>query len=123
MSTAPNEKYCRSFLSYRFVLTSCVRTRRIRVGTFNVNGRAPTSSVASWVRRQVSLEATDKDTGEPDILIFGFQEVDLSTGALLYSTSTALEEAWTQTISTSLGQHAHSYVKVALLPIDRSRSD
>ena len=85
------------------------------MGTFNVSGRAPTSSVASWVRRQVSSEATDKDTGEPDILIFGFEEVDLSTGALLYSVSTALEEAWTQTIFTGLGQHAHSYVKVALL--------
>lgn len=54
--------------------------------------------------------------GEPDILIFGFEEVDLSTGALLYSVSTALEEAWTQSILTGLGQHAHSYVKVALLP-------
>ena len=91
-------------------------SHRIRVGTFNVSGRAPTSSVASWVRRQVSSEATDKDMGEPDILIFGFEEVDLSTGALLYSVSTALEEAWTQTILTSLGQHAHSYVKVAWLP-------
>jgi len=95
------------------VLNSCVRPRRIRVGTFNVNGRAPTSSIASWVRRQVSPEATDKDTGEPDVLIFGFEEVDLSTGALLYSTSTVLEEAWTQVILASLGQHAHSYVKVA----------
>lgn len=99
-----------------FVLTSYFRSGRIRVGTFNVNGRAPITSVASWVRRQVSSEATDEDTGEPDILIFGFEEVDLSTGALLYSVSTALEEAWTQAILTSLGQHAHSYVKVALLP-------
>lgn len=73
--------------------------------------------MASWVRRQVSSEATDQDTGEPDILIFGFEEVDLSTGALLYSTSTVLEGAWTQTIVTSLGEHAHSYVKVALLPL------
>jgi len=105
------------------VLTSCVRTLRIRAGTFNVNGRAPTSSVASWVRRQVSPEATDKDTGEPDILIFGFQEVDLSAGALLYSSSTALEEAWTHTIVTSLGEHAHTYVKVALLLVERSESD
>ena len=77
--------------------------------------------MASWVRRQGSSEATDKDTGEPDILIFGFEEVDLSAGALLYSTSSALEEAWTQTILTGLGDHAHSYVKVRLLlPIDRS---
>lgn len=94
--------------------------RRIRVGTFNVNGRAPTSSVASWVRRSVPLEATDKDTGEPDMLILGFEEVDLSTGALLYSNSTVLEEAWTQTIVTSLGEHAHSYVKVVFLPVGRS---
>ena len=68
--------------------------------------------MSSWVKRQVSPETTDKDNGEPDILIFGFEEVDLSTGALLYSTSTVLEDAWTQLIFTSLGQHAHSYVKV-----------
>jgi hypothetical protein len=106
-----------------FILTGCVRPRRIRVGTFNVNGRAPTSSVASWVRRQVSPEATNKDTGGPDVLIFGFEEVDLSTGALLYSTSTVLEEAWTQIILASLGEHAHSYVKVSKLPVDRLRSN
>jgi inositol polyphosphate 5-phosphatase INPP5B/F len=80
----------------------------MRVGTFNVNGKTPTSSIRSWVC------GTPGKSEDPDILVFGFQELDLSTGALLYTTSTALEDAWTTAILQGLGTKAGSYVKVSL---------
>lgn len=52
------------------------------------------------------------DDDDPDILAFGFQEVDLSTEALLYSTSTAREDAWCMAIFAGLGEKAVLYEKV-----------
>lgn len=52
---------------------------------------------------------------EPDMYIFGFQELDLTTSALLYSTSKELEDKWTEAIMTSLGDAAGKYVKVGSL--------
>jgi phosphatidylinositol-bisphosphatase len=81
---------------------------RLRIGTFNVNGKTPTSSIRSWVCS--TLEKSE----DPDVLVFGFQELDLSAGALLYTTSTALEDTWTTAILEGLGAKAGSYVKVSL---------
>ncbi|KAJ3980467.1 DNase I-like protein [Lentinula detonsa] len=50
---------------------------------------------------------------DPDILVFGFEELDLSTEALLYSTSTAREDAWTVAIFAALGEKAEMYEKLA----------
>ncbi|KAJ3794881.1 DNase I-like protein [Lentinula aff. detonsa] len=50
---------------------------------------------------------------DPDILVFGFEELDLSTEALLYSTSTAREDAWTVAIFAALGEKAQMYEKLA----------
>lgn len=50
--------------------------------------------------------------GDPDMLVFGFQELDLSTEALLYSTSSVREDAWCRAIFASLGEKATSYEKV-----------
>ena len=54
------------------------------------------------------------DPEDPDMLVLGFQELDLSTEALIYSTSTAREEAWTLAIFASLGEKAVRYEKVCL---------
>lgn len=54
---------------------------------------------------------------DPDILILGFQELDLSTEALLYSTSTVREEAWTTAAFAALGEKAESYEKVRGTPV------
>jgi phosphatidylinositol-bisphosphatase len=49
---------------------------------------------------------------EPDVLVLGFEELDLSTEALLYSTSTVREDAWTGAILAALGEKAEMYEKV-----------
>ncbi|KAJ3814924.1 DNase I-like protein [Lentinula aff. lateritia] len=48
-----------------------------------------------------------------DILVLGFEELDLSTEALLYSTSTAREDAWTLAVFAALGEKAEMYEKLA----------
>ncbi|KAJ7742592.1 DNase I-like protein [Mycena metata] len=57
---------------------------------------------------------TNADTAEdPDLLVLGFQELDLSTEALLYATSTFKEEAWCTAIFAALGERAEGYEKLA----------
>jgi inositol polyphosphate 5-phosphatase INPP5B/F len=82
----------------------------MRVGTFNVNGKYPDASIRSWV--QGDQQSTAGQLDDPDIFVFGFQELDLSTGALLYSTSTLLEATWTEAIFSALGTKAGIYSKV-----------
>jgi phosphatidylinositol-bisphosphatase len=57
------------------------------------------------------VEAVDSDP-YPDMLVLGFQELDLSTEALLYSTSTVREDAWCVAIFAALGEKAVLYEKV-----------
>ncbi|CAG7851790.1 Inositol polyphosphate 5-phosphatase OCRL-1; AltName: Full=Lowe oculocerebrorenal syndrome protein [Serendipita indica DSM 11827] len=88
---------------------------RLRVGTFNVNGRLPDASIKSWVQH-MGPSADRRKPGildSPDMLIFGFQELDLSTSALIYSTSTLLEDTWTSAIMNCLEDTGGSYVKFA----------
>ncbi|KIM24328.1 hypothetical protein M408DRAFT_234635 [Serendipita vermifera MAFF 305830] len=84
---------------------------RVRVGTFNVNGKNPDASIRAWVQGREEGKTGLLD--DPDMLFFGFQELDLSTGALLYSTSNLLETAWTSSIFSALGEKAGNYVKFA----------
>ena len=49
---------------------------------------------------------------DPDLFVFAFQELDLSTEALLYSTKTAREEAWTMALTAALGEKEELYEKV-----------
>ncbi|KAH9848135.1 DNase I-like protein [Lenzites betulinus] len=163
---------------------------RIRVGTFNVNGKLPSQDLSAWVRRQMGrpgsslipplkaisplslgevqkdpietkMEALDingvsdspgavapsdgpssatsatgssvtlsvdtesqvasvseapsdvtEDPTDPDVLVLGFQELDLSTEALLYSTKTVREDAWCMAIFAGLGEKAILYEKL-----------
>ncbi|KAJ7850026.1 Endonuclease/exonuclease/phosphatase, partial [Mycena olivaceomarginata] len=55
---------------------------------------------------------TDADPGL-DMLVLGFQELDLSTEALIYSTSTLKEEAWCTAAFAALGARAELYEKLA----------
>lgn len=50
--------------------------------------------------------------GDPDILVLGFQELDLSTEALLYTTSTLKEDEWLTAIFAGLGEKRVLYEKV-----------
>jgi phosphatidylinositol-bisphosphatase len=49
----------------------------------------------------------------PDIFVLGFQELDLSTEALLYNVSTAREDAWCLALFAALGEKAILYEKVS----------
>lgn len=53
------------------------------------------------------------DTSDPDILVVGFQELDLSAGALLYSTEMIRENAWTSAVFAGLGEKIELYDKVS----------
>ncbi|KAJ4479376.1 DNase I-like protein [Lentinula aciculospora] len=57
-------------------------------------------------------DSTQSDPN-PDILVLGFEELDLSTEALLYSTSSAREDAWTLAVFAALGEKAEMYEKLA----------
>ncbi|KAG1776529.1 DNase I-like protein [Suillus placidus] len=50
---------------------------------------------------------------DPDLLVLGFQELDLSTEALLYATSTVKEDAWVEAILAGLGERGILYEKLA----------
>lgn len=54
------------------------------------------------------------DDLDPDILVLGFQELDLSTGALLYSYTTTMEDMWVEAIFAGLGEVREEYTKVRL---------
>lgn len=55
----------------------------------------------------------DAKVSDPDLLVLGFQELDLSTEALLYATSTVKEDAWVEAILAGLGERGILYEKFA----------
>ncbi|KDQ56675.1 hypothetical protein JAAARDRAFT_194649 [Jaapia argillacea MUCL 33604] len=50
---------------------------------------------------------------DPDMLVLGFQELDLSAEALLYSTKVTREDAWCDAVLAGLGEKAALYDKLA----------
>ncbi|KAJ7612324.1 hypothetical protein DFH06DRAFT_1345073 [Mycena polygramma] len=60
-----------------------------------------------------SLGEKDPRDPAPDLLVLGFQELDLSTEALIYATSTLKEEAWCTAALAALGAQAELYEKLA----------
>ena len=59
-------------------------------------------------------EGVDSDP-YPDMLVLGFQELDLSAEALLYSANTIREDAWCLAVFAALGEKAIMYNKVEKL--------
>lgn len=55
----------------------------------------------------------DTKVSDPDLLVLGFQEMDLSAEALLYATSTVKEDAWVEAILAGLGEKGILYEKLA----------
>ncbi|TPX59296.1 hypothetical protein SpCBS45565_g07773 [Spizellomyces sp. 'palustris'] len=78
-------------------------SKRVFVGSWNVNGQSPSQSIAPW------LQATEED---PSLFVLGFQELDLNTQAYLYSDTTK-EEEWSKAIEQALKSRGKKYVKVA----------
>lgn len=61
--------------------------------------------------REETVDPVDPDD-DPDVFVLGFQELDLSTEALIYSLGTAREDAWVRATFASLGEKAEKYEKV-----------
>ncbi|KAJ2885193.1 hypothetical protein H4R27_001564 [Coemansia aciculifera] len=84
------------------------------VGTWNVNGRAPASptALASW------LGFIPKDSGQtaltslPELLVLGFQELDVRAEAFVYNNAVKDVE-WTDAIEGCMGSTQHAYRKLA----------
>ncbi|KAH0831235.1 DNase I-like protein [Lanmaoa asiatica] len=120
---------------------------RIRLGTFNVNGKAPSQDLYPWLRSaesksqakagwisplklspfEISSDPLHRELhennsltvttdmqqfGDPDMLVLGFQELDLSAEALLYTTSTLKEDEWLTAIFAGLGEKRVLYEKL-----------
>lgn len=83
----------------------------LSLGDFEKEYFAPSS--AQLLRGESTRAA--EEVQDPDILVLGFQELDLSTEALLYSTKTLREEAWTSAIFAGLGEKAEIYEKVGII--------
>ncbi|KAF9954163.1 hypothetical protein BGZ65_004210 [Modicella reniformis] len=76
------------------------------VGTWNVNGRNPTTKLDSWLKVEGDVQ--------PDIYVICFQELDLSAEAYIVLDA-AKEEEWTQVISESLGAGYHKIISKQLV--------
>ncbi|EKM78327.1 hypothetical protein AGABI1DRAFT_101055 [Agaricus bisporus var. burnettii JB137-S8] len=89
------------------------RKLSLRLGTFNVNGKLPSQDLSSWIQGVSTsiAEPVNNDPG-PDVLALGFQELDLSTEALIYSVGSAREDAWTMAIKAALGEKGMDYEKL-----------
>ncbi|KAI9207174.1 Endonuclease/exonuclease/phosphatase [Polychytrium aggregatum] len=75
---------------------------RIFMGTWNINGKDPSSSLLEW------LQTSDDE--QPDIYVIGLQELDLSTEAYIVADSSK-SDMWSNAILQTIGKGL--YVQIA----------
>ena len=61
-----------------------------------------------------SQPSAKNDDFEPDLLVLGFEELDLSAGALVVGSGTSREDAWTKAALAGLGDRGEAYEKVRI---------
>ncbi|KAF8189113.1 Endonuclease/exonuclease/phosphatase [Mycena galopus ATCC 62051] len=79
----------------------------------DTNTPTPTPTPAPVDEKDASASADSGSDSTPDLLVLGFQELDLSAEALIYSTSTVREDAWCAAAFAALGARAVGYEKLA----------
>lgn len=74
----------------------------VLVGTFNVNNRqAPSNVLLEQWFTQVTENEEEKQKCIPDIIAVGFQEIDTSSGAYIYSDKKKVDE-WEQIVRKTI---------------------
>lgn len=73
------------------------------------------SGTPSTEQAEESIRIDLANPEDPDLLVLGFQELDLSTEALIYSTGTLREDAWCLAVLAALGEKAVNYEKANLV--------
>ncbi|KDQ18332.1 hypothetical protein BOTBODRAFT_63341 [Botryobasidium botryosum FD-172 SS1] len=99
------EDWIRAHTTARRAEYSTTTSLSVRLGTFNVNGNMPSGDISSWVH--------SKQPAYPDIFAFGFQELDRSTEALIYGSTTLREDSWYNAVCDALGDESDQYEKLA----------
>jgi len=86
---------------------------RVWCGTFNVNDKLPRSDgsdLKSWVQGGLGAE----------LLVFSFQELDLTTEAMIRYTPYR-EEAWREALEATMGDKRDQYERVRVYPSFEAR--
>lgn len=72
-----------------------------------MQSKSPEGKLVDWMSNE------NGEVDQADMLVFGFQELDTSAEALLYSSTTVKEDLWYQAILRDMGAEvSRSYRKV-----------
>ncbi|XP_071115406.1 type II inositol 1,4,5-trisphosphate 5-phosphatase-like [Haliotis cracherodii] len=100
-SVTTREVFVKRYMAQREVEFTNIEKLRVFCGTWNVNGQSPKESLKEWLAM---------DDEPPDIYAIGFQELDLSKEAFIF-TDSPKEAEWQRDVKTNLHPKAR-YRKV-----------